>query len=452
MTDKEKIQDLELKLTVALSRIEQLEALILSQALKKTSQNSHVPPSVDLTRKNQSLRKKSNKPVGGQDNHEGHTLKMSEKPDQIEHLQPNFCPSCGNDLSNHSFEQLSARQVLDIPPIIPFIKEYRCMGTTCSCGEKVQGTYPEGVNSPIQYGENVQSLVIYQSYYQFIPFQRLQDFFRNVCQVSICKGTIENIIRRNALKAEPAYEVIKEAISVASYVGADETGYSLNGQKGWFWVWQNAALTYLVATDSRSKAVVEKEFPTGLPMSIVGSDRFAAQISTSSKGKQICLAHLLRDSNFLIEAEKSKWAEAFKKLLQDAIILKQLKDEYAKNDPEALNIEQELNQILDTKEHQYLFQEAQKYRQTITFFNSIVKLRQALLTFLYHKAVPFHNNGSERAFRMVKLKDKISGQFKSLQHQFAVLRSVIDTAIKNGQNVYTVIKNIIKMPRYKVAG
>ena len=73
-------------------------------------------------------------------------------------------------------------------------------------------------------------------------------------------------------------------------------------------------------------------------------------------------------------------------------------------------------------------------------------LREALFTFLYHKDVPFHNNGSESAFRMVKVKTKISGQFKSLQNPFAILRSVIDTAIKNGQSVFHAIKIIVNTP------
>ena len=113
----------------------------------------------------------------------------------------NFCDLCGQDLRDFAFDFLQSRQVIDIPRIIPVTTEYRCFGTTCSCGHQAQGSFPEGVNSPIQYGPNVQRLAIYNSYYQFMPFQRLEGFFRNVCNLQICKGTIENILRRNAKKS-----------------------------------------------------------------------------------------------------------------------------------------------------------------------------------------------------------------------------------------------------------
>jgi hypothetical protein len=87
------------------------------------------------------------------------------------------------------------------------------------------------------------------------------------------------------------------------------------------------------------------------------------------------------------------------------------------------------------------------HKQTITFFNAMILRRNALFPFLYHPDVPFDNNGSERAFRMVKVKTKISGQFKSLQHEFAIIRSVIDSAIKNGQSVFDAINAIVNIPQ-----
>ena len=463
MTKSKKIQELEAKLAerdaelaeytlllaTALSKIAQLESLVMSHVIKKTSKNSHLSPSSDIARKNQSLRGKSDNPVGGQGGHKGHTLKMNPTPDIITPLRPDFCNVCGQDLQNSIFEFLQSRQVIEIPPIVPITTEYQCFGTTCSCGYKAKGDFPEGVNSPIQYGPNVQRLAIYNSYYQFMPFQRLESFFRNVCNLPICKGTIENILRRNAKKAEPAYEAIKEEVEAATYIGSDETGFSLNGEKGWFppkGVWQNEKLTYIVASTSRSKSVIEEEFPNGLPNVILGSDRLAAQLSTKSKGKQICLVHLLRDLNYLIEAEKHTWSSDFKKLLQDAIILKQLQAKYKENDATSLAIEQCLDNLLSQEIYEQLLKEPEKYKKTITFFKGMTNLRYSLFTFLYHKEVPFHNNGAERAFRMVKVKDKISGQFKSLQHVFATFRSVIDTAIKNGQSVWDAILYIVNMP------
>ena len=134
-----------------------------------------------------------------------------------------------------SFDLVSVRQVIDIPPIIPITTEFQCFGTQCSCGHHQKGSFPQGVDNPIQYGKNIQSLAIYQNCYQFLPFARLQDFFQKVCHVSISKGTIENIIRRTAQKAKPVYEQLQQVIILSFFVGSDETGYKLNGKKGWFW-------------------------------------------------------------------------------------------------------------------------------------------------------------------------------------------------------------------------
>lgn len=453
MTDQDQIQALKAEnaqlrtlLTQALARITELEALVLKSSTVKTSKNSSKPPSTDLGRKNQSLRPKSDKPVGGQFGHKGRTLKMIDTPDVTEKIYPDFCNNCGLSLQGAAFDLVDRRQVIDIPPIVPITTEYQRFGVGCSCGHHQVGSFPEGVTNHVQYGKNIQSLVVYQSYYQFLPFARLQDFFKKVCHVNIGKGTIENIIRRTAKKAQPVYEYLQQAIVVSFFVGSDETGFKMNRLKYWFWVWQNAMVTYIVAASSRSKQVIADNFPDGLPNSILCSDRLAAQLSTITKGNQICLAHLLRELNYLIEAEQHTWAMEFKTLLADAIRLKQTQNAYDKDDERVKNIEQIAVKLLDAIIWNQQFDDKVKYKQTITFFNGMVKLKHALFPFLYHKDIPFDNNGSERAFRMVKVKTKISGQFKSLHQEFAVIRSVIDTAIKNGQSVFNAIKALVDAP------
>ena len=440
------------------ARIAELESLLVTQSVVKTSKNSHIPPSVDLSRKNQSLREKSDKPVGGQKGHRGHTLKMSDKPDAVEKLYPAFCNNCGASLSDAEFDLTGRRQVIDIPPIVPIITEFQKYSTVCGCGHHQSGTFPSGVDNHIQYGPNIQSLVVYQSCYQFMPFARLQDFFKKICRVAISKGTIENIIRRSAQKSEGAYEALRQVVAVSFFVGSDETGFKVNKSKYWFWVWQNALVTFIVAACSRSKQVIADYFPEGLPNTILCSDRLAAQLSTISKGMQICLVHLLRDLNYLITAEGNEmitWATDFKILLKDAIKLKQLRPAYDEKDENVLNIEQRADKLLDPLILQELLKEPEKYHQTIVFFRAMVKLRHALFPFLYHQLVPFDNNGSERAIRMVKVKTKISGQFKSLHQEFAIIRSIIDTAVKNGKSAFHAISAMVNMPlptKAKTAG
>ena len=433
-------------------KIQELERLLSQKAVRATSTNSHLPPSKDLTRgskqdvkRNQSLREKSDKPVGGQKGHEGHTLKMTEQPDVVEDLIPNYCNECGASLEETNPEFVGRRQVIDIPPIVPVTTEYRQYRKTCNCGNCQHSSYPQEAQYPIQYGPNVQSFVVYQNIYQYMPFLRLQDFFKKVMNLSISKGTMENILRRSAKKANNAYEGLRQVVEVSFYVGSDETGGKVNGKKNWFWVWQTVLVTYIVAASSRSKQVIEDTFPDGLPQSIVCSDRLAAQLSTISKGTQICLVHLLRDLNYLIEKEERPWATEFKQLLKDALQLKREQNEYDKEDEKVKAIEQRADDLLRST-FEELEWTIENQHKTMTFYKGMIKLRHALFPFLYHAEVLPDNNGSERAIRPIKVKMKISGQFKSLQNEFAVLRSVIDSAIKNEQSPFDAIKAIVNIP------
>ena len=328
-----------------LTRIAGLEALVMH--LSKDSKNSSKPPSTDIGRKNQSLRSKSDKAPGAPKGHKGHTLKMSETPDLVEELVPDFCNCCGKSLDGSTFDLVARRQVIDIPPIVPVTTEYQCYATQCTCGHYQSAKFPQGVNSHVQYGPNIQSLALYQSYYQFIPFARLQDFFKKVCGVNLSKGTLENFIRSASKKAETLYTALHRAIIVSFFVGSDETSHKTKGRKGWFWVWQTAVVTYIVAATSRSKQLILDTFPNGLPNSIVCSDRLAAQLSTASKARQVCLAHLLRELNYLAQAEKHIWATEFKTLLSDAIKLKQAQAAYTKDDENAKWIEQRAQRLLN---------------------------------------------------------------------------------------------------------
>jgi transposase len=435
-------------------KIQALEAALTLKSVVKTSNNSHLSPSSDLSRKNQSLREKSDKPVGGQLGHIGHTLEMTDSPDEIKDLYPCFCNHCGASLLEEPAKLaklVARRQVIDIPPIIPTTTEYRSFSVICPCGHHQRGDFPDGVTHPIQYGENIQTLVVYNSVYQYLPFYRLQSFLKQVTSVQLSKGTIENILRRTATKAQGTYETLRQVVELSLYVGSDETGAKLNKSKLWFWVWQNALVTFIVAACSRSKQVITDTFPHGLPNAILCSDRLAAQLSTCTKGTQICLAHLLRDLNYIIEAENTPWATDFKVLLKEAMLLKKIQTHYHKDDPKVKDIEQRADKLLK-QSFEELGWTIENQHKTITFFNAMVKLRHALFPFLYHKEVPPDNNSSERAIRLIKVKAKISGQFKSLHQEFAILRSVIDTAVKNGQPVYDAVKAMVKMPKPKTTG
>ena len=273
-----------------------------------------------------------------------------------------------------------------------------------------------------------------------MPYKRLAQCLKQLFNIDISQGSIDNILSRMSLKAEPVYQKIKENISHSEQVGSDETSVKVDGQKWWQWVWQSAQETYISVCQSRGSQAIDEEFPNGLKRSILTTDRWAAQLKTEAKAHQLCIAHLLRDIEFLIQAEKNEWSIQLKQLFKSAIEKKKICSQYIKENIEMIQLEQKLDILLKAEIPK------DKNPKTLALQKSLTKHRESILTFLYHAETPADNNGSERAIRNVKVKQKISGQFKIGQKRFSVLRSVIDTCIKRGIDILdalTAIANFV---------
>ena len=174
----------------------------------------------------------------------------------------------------------------------------------------------------------------------------------------------------------------------------------------------------------------------GFPKAVLVHDCWRSQISTSAMNHQLCLAHLIRELNYFIELDKEKWSTQFKDLLQKAIKLKPTLDYRLDNSYEISAIEKECAKLLE----QTVDFENDKFK---SFKKRMSKLQGYLFTFLHNQHVPADNNSSERAIRNVKVKQKVSCQFKSYNgaKYFAIIRSVIDTCIKNSMDVFDAIVN-----------
>jgi transposase len=448
LTNKELISKLQEQVAFQSQQIKMLEEKVLlllsqlqSQSVKKDSHNSSLPPSSDIISPPKNLRIPSTRKSGGQPGHKGNTLKMSNIPDKIIDLESAFCSKCGHDLQGAIFTLKATRQVVEIPPIKPIYEEYRQYSCQCPrCQNQQIADFPVGVNAPIQYGSSVESLVSYFSVYQHIPFKRLQNLFSQVFFMPLSEGSVGNILERSAQKCEGVYQIIKRQIAQSSVVGADETGAKVNGTKWWIWVWQNLLNTFIVASDNRGSQTINSVWKDGLPNTTLVSDRWAAQLKATVQNHQLCLAHLLRELIFLEESEKHSFATSFKEFIIAIFdTRKTLNKAYLHNSIEAVDLENTLNQLL------MIIIDKEIYPKTAIFQASMVKYRNYLLPCLYNLDIPPDNNGSERAIRNIKVKQKVSGQFRTGQSTFCVIRSVIDTLLKRKLEVLPYLSQIIKL-------
>lgn len=407
----------------------------------KNSNNSSIPPSKDENRpfKSKSLRKKTGRKPGGQKGHEGTTLEMVSDPDEtIDHV-PEYCECCGKDIGTIPGDLVERKQVIDLHPIEPVVTEHRIYKKKCSCGHITMSSFPGGLQAPVSYGPMIESLTGYFHSRQYIPFLRMQELFRDIFSVPISEGGIHCLLNRLSAKALPVYHRIRDLLIKSPVVGTDETGGRLNGKKIWIWAWQNDRLTWLRGTNNRGYKTIEENFPEGFENTVLVHDCWKSHFQTDVQTHQLCTAHLLRELNYLEERYCHRWPGKFRKLILEGIELKKKLNpgDYYKPLGERTELENKLRKLLKCRLDE-------THKELVSFQKRMLKYKDYILAFLYHPKVPPDNNGSERSIRNVKVKLKVSGQFKSWKgvENFLILRSITDTALKNKQHVLNALNHI----------
>lgn len=421
--------------------ITQLKEQLSKYEIKKNSRNSSIPPSKDENRpkRTSSLREPTGRKPGGQPGHKGTTLKMSETPDEIKEYIPEYCNCCGRSMTDIPYEFVEKRQIADIPEIRIKVTEHRIYQRKCTCGHTTSSECAEGMKNRIIFGKNLEALTAYFSVRQYTPFKRLQELFRDVFKSNVSEGGLHELLKRITNKALPVYDQIKARLEKSRLVGSDETGAKVNGDRKWFWTWQNDKLTFITISDNRGTLTINRNFKEGFKNAVLVHDCWKSHFQTNAYSHQICTAHLLRELKYLSELYKNKWSTEFSHMLKYALdYKKELKPtDYYYPQTKTELIENWLKELLEKPIDE-------SHKELVTFRNRMIKYKSFLFTFLHFYEVPPDNNGSERAVRNVKVKLKVSGQFKSDlgADSFAVLRSVIDTAIKNGQNALHALTTI----------
>lgn len=418
----------------------------------KNSRNSSIPPSMDPNRPaapkpNQSLRPAAKRASGGQKGHKGRHLEMSQTPNQVVDLKLESCRHCQHSLSGASQVLVGSRQVVDVPPILPTYTQYDQYQVCCpNCASKQVADFPKHVKAPIQYGPGVMAQVAYLSVRHCLPMHRVAELLGHQFSLPISVGTIDNHLWEMGLKGGTEYATILQSLLQSrTYVGADETGCRIEGRRHWMWVLENELYTLLWPQFSRDFASLNRMLPEEYARQFVlVHDCYTPYFKINDVQHQICLAHIRRDLQYLKELDPdNKWVRGMDELLLEAIELKKTLKE-AHPDPQSWEKGFDPGWRIERKN---LERRIQKWiastwkslsKEVETLKNRLIKHRDHLTTFLHHYFVPPDNNGSERAIRNVKVKTKISGQFRTMEgaETFAILRSVIDTAIKQGQDPF----------------
>ena len=226
-------------------RIEELEAQLAKyETPDKNSGNSSTPPSKENMkdeniRRTKTLRKPTGRKPGGQQGHEGSTLKITEKPDKTEDVSANYCTKCGASLEDCERILDYVTQVVSIPDLKPIVKEIRHYITICkNCGERIQHAPRKRGSNAVVYDATVKTLVVYLSVVMFLPYGRIESFFKEVFGLEISQGSFVNWVNEAKKNAAPAIDKIKECIMKSAVVGFDESGLYCNKRLDWTWIAQ----------------------------------------------------------------------------------------------------------------------------------------------------------------------------------------------------------------------
>jgi len=430
----------------------------LAEQVAKDSHNSSQPPASDglAKPKPKSLRAPSQRPTGGQPGHPGHTLHRVEKPDHTVRHPVERCAGCGRSLAQQAPDRVERRQVFELPEPKLEVTEHQAEVKTCACGCVNRAAFPPAVTAPVQYGLRVKSVAVYLKDYQLLPFERLTEIMRDLfaCD-SFSEGTLANFGADCSRRLAPVEERLRAQVTTAGVAGFDETGVRAVGSLHWLHTVSTRCLTWYFAHKRRGREALDA---AGILPHFKGRavhDFWDAYLQYDC-AHAFCNAHLLRELIFLWEEQSQTWAKA---MIDQLLEIKTAVDTAraaglaALSDADLERFPKGYLRIVETGYAQNPVAEPppgpkrRGRRKQSKARNLLDRFRDHpddILAFMRDFAVPFDNNQSERDLRMMKLRQKISGTFRSFAAlvDFCRIRGYVSTARKNGLNALEALRRV----------
>jgi transposase len=391
------------------------------KAPPKTPDNSGTPPS--LGRKANGNGKLSPKARV----HAGAHRPLHPNPTRCETVRAEHCPHCHADLDNVAQAAVQTYDRIEIPEIAPDVTRVVLHGGVCPCcAGRFKATAPAGLEPGSPFGPNLRAFVLYLRFGQAIPFERLARLMRDLFGLEISEGALAKLLQDSAPAFAAQAALIKQCLLASTVLASDETSVRVGKKTYWTWVFHHADSACFVIRPSRGKVVVG-EFLGDVRPAVWISDRLGAQRGWASRDHQVCLAHLLRDVQYAIDAGDAAFAPGVKHLLQRAVRIGRRRPALA--DATLAAYHARLQRALDD-----LLRIVPDNKPGLKLQRIIKRFRQNLLVFLTDREVSPTNNGSEQALRPCVIFRKVTNGFRSLwgADLYANVRSVMETARRRG--------------------
>lgn len=457
-TQQQQIQAQQAQIEALTGRVKALE-----DGLAKDSHNSSKPPSSDIKKpKTRSQRTSRGKPPGGQPGHPGETLRMRETPDQVLVHSPTECVACGTSLWEVAGRGYERRQVFEVPPLKLEVIEHRAEVKNCPhCAQRNKGRFPEAVTQPVQYGDRVKALGVYFTEYQMLSYERTSETFADLFGQAVLPATVHGSNETCYIELASAEEAIKEHLRQADVLHADESGLYVAGKRAWIHVSSAAEWTHYEHHAKRGKAATDAIDILPKFHGTAVHDGYGSYPQYKACDHALCNAHHLRELTFIEEEYQQAWAGRMKALLLE------IKGRVANAQALGATELETPTQQAFVRRYQAILRAGaaanpvpaatgppdgpkkrgrKKQSPAKNLLDRLRANRAAVLAFMRDFRVPFDNNLAERDLRMVKVKQKISGCFRSEEgaQYFCRIRSYISTVKKQGGRVLEALEQVFK--------
>jgi transposase len=378
-------------------------------------------------------------------------------PDSVARYEPECCEGCGGGLGDAELVGLERRQVFDLPRETRLeVSEHQALQRRCGgCGVVSAGVFPGQVRAPTQYGPRLCAYVLYLSVYQHVPYERIRRLVADRYGALLSTGTLQAIVARGAAGLEPFREEVRVQLEGAAVVHFDETGARTAGKLHWVHEASTGTLVLYGLHERRGQEGIDALGVLPGFSGVAVHDGWTPYRTYSDCLHALCNGHHLRELTAVEERGGQPWANEL------ACLLVELKD--------AVETAKDAGQT--TLEPDTLAGYRTRYRQIVaaglienpapeptgkrgrprqgptrSLLLRLHDYQDDVLRFASDFNVPFDNNQGERDLRMIKLQQKISGCWRSREgaEAFLALRSYIQTAKKQGQDILAVLQAAVE--------
>ena len=398
----------------------------------KTPDNSSLPPSQGR-KPNRAERRAAKKRKG----RPGVFRALAANPDRIVASVAEHCPHCEHTLTAADQVGFHAYDHIELPPLRPVITRiHRHRGVCPSCHRGFSAPPPAAMPPGSPFGPDLTALILHLHLTQAIGFERLVRLLDEVFGVRLSEGALANMLARAGTPLTAAAETAAAEVRSSKVVASDETSARVEGKNWWQWVVLSSTAVHHLIADSRSAAVLT-DFLGETKPEVWVADRYAAQAGHGTE-RQLCLAHLLRDAQYAIDAGDTGFALGFHKLLQRAVAIgrrrPQLKDTTLAQ--YRADLDRRLDRLLAVSPTTAAGQKLAR---------GIRKCRGDLFVFITRRDVPTTNNQCERALRPSVIFRKVTGGFRSQwgAHTYADALSVIATGRLHGRSALQALRDAL---------